>query len=48
MEPDIFQCRGGDGGSFVELGHFFKDLVTNTRKRGPAGKHFGDFSPRQS
>ena len=28
----------------VELGHFQKDLVKNTRKRGPSGKHFGAFS----
>ena len=28
----------------VELGHFQKDLVKNTRKRDPSGKHFGAFS----
>ena len=25
-----------------------KDFVKNTKKRGPAGKSFGDFSPRYS
>ena len=33
---------------FVELGHFDKHFVKNTRKRGPSGKHFGVFSPRSS
>ena len=33
------------GRRFVELGHFDKKFIKNTRKRGPAGKHFGFFSP---
>ena len=37
----FFRARG-----FEELGHFNKHFVKNTRKRGPAGKHFGVFSPR--
>ena len=32
----------------VELVHFDKHFVKNTRKRGPAGKHFGVFYPRYS
>ena len=28
----------------LELGHFVKDSVKNTRKKGSAGKHFGVFS----
>ena len=32
----------------MELEHFNKDFVKNTRKRGPAGKHFEVFSPRYS
>ena len=39
--PEIFQGRG----TFVELGHFDKQITKNTRKKGPAGKHFGVFSP---
>ena len=43
------QGRGvGEWGRFVELGHFDKGFVKNTRKRGPTGKHFGIFSPRYS
>ena len=30
---------------FVELGHSNEDFVKKIRKRGPAGKHFGVFSP---
>ena len=41
-----FQCRGG--GMLVELEHFEKHFIKNTRKRGTAGKHFGVFSPRYS
>ena len=41
-QPEIFQGRGG----FVELGHFDKHFVKNTRKKDPAGKNFGFFSPR--
>ena len=41
-QPEIFQGRG----SFVELGHFDKHFVKNTRKKGSAGKSFGLFSPR--
>ena len=33
---------------FVELGHFYKDFIKNTRKRGPAGNHFAVFPPRYS
>ena len=51
-EPEMFQGKGrggrGEGWRFVELGHFDKDFIKNTRKRGPAGKHFGVFSPRYS
>ena len=36
------------GGRFVELEHCDKHFIKNTRKRGPAGKHFGYFSPRYS
>ena len=39
-----FSGQGGSG--FIELGHFDEHFVKNTRKRGPAGKHFGSFSPR--
>ena len=41
----LFRARGR---RFVELGHFDKDFVKNTRKRGLTGKHFGVFSPRYS
>ena len=37
--------KPGAVGMFVELGHFDKDFVKNTRKRCPAGKHVGVFSP---
>ena len=42
--------RGGDwgGARFVELGHSNEDFVKKIRKRSPAGKHFGVFSPRYS
>ena len=33
------------GGGFW---NFNKDFIKNTRKRGPAGKHFGFFTPRNS
>ena len=33
------------GGGFW---NFDKDFIKNTRKRGPAGKHFGFFTPRNS
>ena len=42
VQPEIFQGRGG----FVELRHFDNHFVKNTRKKGPAGKNFGVFSPR--
>ena len=45
-QPEIFQDSGV--GVFEELGHFNKHFIKNTRKRGPVGKHFGDFSPRYS
>ena len=38
-QPEFFQGRGG----FVELGHFDKYFVNNTRKKGPARKNFGVF-----
>ena len=41
-QPEIFQGRGG----FVEPGHFDKHFVKNTRKKDPAEKNFGVFSPR--
>ena len=41
-QPEIFQGRGG----FVELAHFDKHFVRNTRQKGPAGKKFGVVSPR--
>ena len=44
MQPEIFQGRAG----FLELEHFNKHFVNNTRKRDFAGKHFGVFSPRYS
>ena len=41
----IFQHSG----CFIELGHFDKHFVKNTRKKRPhTGKHFGVFSPRYS
>ena len=43
-QPKMFQGRGG----FVELRHFDKHFVKNTRKKGPAGEHFEVFSPRYS
>ena len=42
MQPEIFQGRA----DFLELEHFNKHFVNNTRKRDLAGKHFGAFSPR--
>ena len=33
-QPEIFQGRK----RFVELGHFDKNFVKNTRKKGPTGK----------
>ena len=33
-QPEIFQGRGG----FVELGHFDKHFVKNTRKKAPPRK----------
>ena len=42
------ECRcatrhfSGQGG-FDELGHVDKNIVKNTRKKRPAGKHFEDF-----
>ena len=36
VQPEIFQGRGG----FVELGHFDKHFVKNTRKKAPQGKFF--------
>ena len=38
--------QGGWG--FVEPGYFDKHFVKNTRKRGPARKHFENFSLRYS
>ena len=43
-QPEIFQGKGG----FVEFGHFDKNFVKITRKKGPAVKHLGVFSPRYS
>ena len=43
-QPETFQGRGG----FVELGHFEKLFVKNTRKKDPAGKNVGAFSRRYS
>ena len=43
-QPEIFQGRGG----FVELGHFDKHFVKHTRKKDPAGKNFGVFSPQDT
>ena len=37
--PDFFQGRGG----FVEVRHFGKHFVKNTRKKGPQGKIWGFF-----
>ena len=39
-QPEIFQGIG----SFVELGHFDKHFIKNTRKKDPAGNHFAVFS----
>ena len=33
---------------FVELGHFDKHFIKNTKKEHPAGKYFGLFCPRYS
>ena len=38
MQPNIFQNTG----DFVELGHFDKHFVKNTRKIDPTGKYFGE------
>ena len=44
-QPEIVQGREGEGGGeVVELGHFNKHFVKNTRKRGPTGKHLRFFS----
>ena len=43
-QPEIFQSRG----SFMELGHFDKHFVKNTRKKCLAVKYFRVFSPRYS
>ena len=43
-KSEILQGRG----DLVGLGHFYKHFVKNTRKKGPAGKHLGVFSPRYS
>ena len=43
-QPEIFQARR----SFLKLGHFDKLFVKNKRKKGPAGKEFGAFTPRYS
>ena len=39
---------GQEKRELVELGHFEKRFVKNTRKRGRTGKYFGNFSPRYS
>ena len=41
-QQEISQCRG----DFVELGHFDKHFVKNTRKKRPFGNNSGVFSPR--
>ena len=41
-QPDLSQGTGG----LVGLGHFYKHFLKNTRKKGPAGKNVGIFSPR--
>ena len=43
-QPEIFQDRKG----FVELKYFNKYFVKKTRKKDPAVKNFGFFSPRYS
>ena len=43
-QPENFQCREG----FLELGQLDKPFVRNTRRKGPAGKNVGVFSPRYS
>ena len=30
----------------LKKGHYDKHLICNTRKKGPAGKKFGDFFPK--
>ena len=37
-QPEFFQGRGG----FMELEHFDKHFVKNTRREDLAEKHFGD------
>ena len=39
---------GGEGVRRVELVHFVEHFTKSTRKSGPAGKHFGVFSPTYS
>ena len=39
--PESFQDRGG----FVKLWHFDKLFIKKHKKKAPAGKHFGAFSP---
>ena len=41
-QPEMFKGRGG----LVGLGHFYKHVVRNTRKKRSAGKNMGVFSPR--
>ena len=43
MHPEI---SGQGRGKVMKLRHFNKHFVKNTKKRGPTGKNFGDFSPR--
>ena len=43
-QTKFFQGTGSNG--FGDLGHFYKTFVESTRKRGPARKYFGRFSPR--
>ena len=53
LKWSILQKRQGEvggrrGEGFMELGHFNKDFVKNTKKETPVSKPFGVFSPRYS
>ena len=41
-------AQGSEYASILELGHFDKHFVKNTRKKDPARKHFEIFPPRYS
>ena len=44
----FLQVRNEGRGDFVELGHFYKHFVKNSRIKSSAETNFGFFSPRYS